>query len=40
MIAEARASPAAGHVASSEEADAWIDSLDPAHNLPTRRSGQ
>ena len=34
MIAEARASAAAGRVVSSQEVDAWIDSLDTDHELP------
>jgi predicted transcriptional regulator len=33
MIAEARASAAAGRVVSSEKVDAWIDSLDTDHEL-------
>jgi hypothetical protein len=39
MIAEARASAAAGRVVSSGEVDAWIDSLDTDHALrsPFRR---
>ena len=37
-IAEARASAAAGRVVSSEEVDAWIDSLDTDHELPAPRS--
>jgi predicted transcriptional regulator len=40
MIAEARASAAAGRVVSSEQVDAWIDSLDTDHELPAPRSGQ
>ena len=40
MIAEARASAAAGRVVSSEEVDAWIDSLDTDHELPAPRSGR
>jgi predicted transcriptional regulator len=40
MIAEARASAAAGRVVSSEEVDAWIDSLDTDHELPPPRSGR
>jgi predicted transcriptional regulator len=39
-IAEARASAAAGRVVSSEEVDAWIDSLDTDHELPPPRSGR
>jgi predicted transcriptional regulator len=39
-IAEARASAAAGRVVSSEEVDAWIDSLDTEHELPPPRSGR
>lgn len=38
MIAEARASAAAGHVVSSKEVDAWIDSLDTDHELPAPHS--
>jgi predicted transcriptional regulator len=34
MIAEARASAAVGRMVSSEEVDAWIDSLDTDHELP------
>ena len=40
MIAKARASAAAGRVVSSEEVDAWIDSLDTDHELPPPRSGR
>ncbi len=40
MIAEARASVAAGRVVSSEEVDAWIDSLDTEQELPAPRSGR
>jgi predicted transcriptional regulator len=40
MIAEARASAAAGRMVSSEEVDAWIDSLDTNHELPAPRSGR
>ena len=40
MIAKARASAAAGHLVSSEEVDAWIDSLDTDHELPAPRSGR
>ena len=40
MIAKARASAAAGCVVSSEEVDAWIDSLDTDHELPPPRSGR
>lgn len=39
-IAEARASAASGRVVSSEEVDAWIDSLDTDHELPAPRSGR
>jgi predicted transcriptional regulator len=39
-IAEARADIAAGRVVSSEEVDAWIDSLDTDHELPPPRSGR
>jgi predicted transcriptional regulator len=38
MIAQARASAAAGHVVSSDEADAWIYSLDTDRELPPPRS--
>jgi hypothetical protein len=38
MIAEARAPASAGHAVSSEEVDAWIDSLDTDHELPAPRS--
>ena len=34
MIAEARASAAAGRVVSSAQVDAWIDSLDTGHEQP------
>jgi len=40
MIADARASAAAGRVVSSEEVDAWIDSLDTDHERPAPRSGR
>jgi len=40
MIAEARASAAAGRVVSSEEVDTWIDSLDTDRELPAPRSGR
>jgi predicted transcriptional regulator len=40
MIAEARAPASAGHVVSSEEVDAWIDSLDMDHELPAPCSVQ
>lgn len=40
MIAEARASAAAGRVVSSEAVDAWIDGLDTDHELPAPRSGR
>lgn len=40
MIAKARASAAAGCVVSSEEVDAWIDSLDTDHEQPPPRSGR
>jgi predicted transcriptional regulator len=40
MIAEARASAAAGRVVPSGEVDAWIDSLDTDHELPAPRSGR
>ena len=36
MIAEARASAAAGGVVSSHEVDAWIDSLGADHDQPAR----
>lgn len=39
-IAEARADVAAGRIVSSEEVDAWIDSLDTDHELPPPRSGR
>lgn len=39
MMAEARASSAAGRVASSGEVNAWIDSLGINGELPARRSG-
>jgi predicted transcriptional regulator len=38
MIAEARAAAAAGRVVSSEQVDAWIDSLDTDHELPPPHS--
>jgi predicted transcriptional regulator len=38
-IAEARASVAAGRVVSSEQVDAWIDSLGTDHELPAPRAG-
>ena len=34
MIANARASAAAGRVVASQEVDAWIDSLDIDHEMP------
>ena len=40
MIAQARASAAAGRVVSSAQVDAWIDSLDTDHELPAPRSGR
>jgi predicted transcriptional regulator len=40
MIAEARASAASGRVVSSEQVDAWIDSLDTDHELPAPCSGR
>jgi len=40
MIAEARASAAAGRLVSSAEVDAWIDSGDTDHGLPAPRSGR
>jgi predicted transcriptional regulator len=40
LIAETRASAAAGRVVSSEEVDAWIDSLDTDHELPPPHSGR
>jgi predicted transcriptional regulator len=40
MIAEADADIAAGRLIDEAEIDAWIDSPDTHHNLPTRRSGQ
>ena len=39
-IAEARACVAAGRVVSSEQVDAWIDSLGTDHELPPPRSGR
>jgi predicted transcriptional regulator len=39
-IAEARASAAAGRVVSSDEVDAWIDSLDTDRELPAPRFGR
>ncbi len=39
-IAEARASVAAGRVVSSEQVDAWINSLGTEHELPVPRSGR
>jgi predicted transcriptional regulator len=39
-IARARASIAAGRLVSSEEVDAWIDSLDTDHELAAPRSGR
>jgi hypothetical protein len=39
MIAEARASVAAGRVVSLEAVSAWIDSLDTDHELPLPQSG-
>jgi len=40
LIAEARASAAAGRVVSSEEVDAWIDSLGTDNELPAPKSGR
>jgi len=40
MIAEARASAAAGRVVSSDAVDAWIDSLDTDREQPAPRSGR
>lgn len=40
MIAEARASAAAGRVVPADAVDAWIDSLDTDHELPPPRSGR
>jgi predicted transcriptional regulator len=40
MIVKARASAAAGRLVSSQEVDAWIDSLDTDHELPAPRSGR
>ena len=40
LIAKARASAAAGRVVSSEEVDAWIDSLDTDNELPPPHSGR
>jgi predicted transcriptional regulator len=39
MIAEARASVAAGRVVSFEAVSAWIDSLGTDHELPLPQSG-
>ena len=40
MIAEARASVAAGRVVSFEAVSAWIDSLGTDHELPVPQSGR
>jgi hypothetical protein len=40
MIAEARASVAAGRVVSLEAVSAWVDSWDTDHELPPPRSGR
>jgi predicted transcriptional regulator len=40
MIAEARASVAAGRVVSLEAVSAWIDSLGTDHELPLPQSGR
>jgi hypothetical protein len=40
MIAEARASAAAGRVVSSEEVNAWINRLDTEHERPAPSSGR
>jgi predicted transcriptional regulator len=40
LIAQARASAAAGRVVSSAQVDAWIDSIDTEHELPQPRSGR
>jgi hypothetical protein len=40
MIAEARASVAAGRTVSLEEVSAWIDSLGTDHELPLPQSGR
>jgi hypothetical protein len=40
MIAEARASVAAGRTVSLEAVSAWVDSWDTDHELPTPRSGR
>jgi predicted transcriptional regulator len=40
MIAEARASVAAGRVVSLEAVSAWIDSLNTDHELPLPQSGR
>jgi predicted transcriptional regulator len=39
-ISKARPYAVAGRVISSEEVDAWIDSLDTEHELPPPRSGR
>jgi hypothetical protein len=40
MIAEARASVAAGRVVSFEAVSAWVDSLGTDHELPVPQSGR
>jgi predicted transcriptional regulator len=40
MIAEARASVAAGRVVSLEAVSAWVDSLGTDHELPLPQSGR
>lgn len=40
MIAEARASVAAGRVVSLEAVSAWVDSLGTDHELPVPQSGR
>jgi predicted transcriptional regulator len=39
LLAEARASAAAGRTVSEDQVDAWIDSLDSDKPLPMPRSG-
>lgn len=40
LLAQARASAAAGGVVSEEQVDAWIDSLGTEHELPPPRSSR
>jgi predicted transcriptional regulator len=40
MIAEARASAAAGRVVSLEAVEAWVDSWDTDHEMPMPRSAR